>query len=248
MRRKGGVMEHGGTSAARTKGTLMGELQRWEPDAARSARTALEHLGTVRVHDRGDTLIMEGARSRYVLLLGGFAKVLTAERSGTAVLTDIRAAGDVVGETAAFCDEPRSATVVAAERLAVRRIGQDEWLHWVSRHPVAGLAISGSLAHRSRVATRRLTTFGRGPVIARLASAILDLGERYGERASGGLLVKPALTQGEWGELIGAGERRVHHALHELCTAGTLTLTRRQIVVHALAPLQEIAAQEEPPC
>ncbi|MET9293244.1 Crp/Fnr family transcriptional regulator [Streptomyces sp. NPDC003077] len=237
-----------GTARRWADGTLLGELARMEPDVAGAACTALRRAGTLRTHHRDEVMIMEGARSAYVLLLNGFAKVLTVDRSGMAALTDIRTAGDVVGEIAAFDDAPRTATVVAAERMVVRRIGQDEWLRWVQRDPAAGIAISRSLAYRSRVAARRLTEFRHGPVLVRLASAILDLGERYGEPVPGGFLVRPALTQAEWGQLIGARERRVHHALHQLSADGALTFARRRITVHSLATLRGIASWQGEPC
>ncbi|WP_050507396.1 MULTISPECIES: Crp/Fnr family transcriptional regulator [Streptomyces] len=224
-------------------GTLLAELRKLEPGAPGPVQQALMRAGTARVHARGEIMIMTGGADTFVLLLlDGFAKVATTERSGVTALMDIRAAGDVVGESAAFDGRPRSATVTAAQQMLVRRIAQDEWLRWVGHSPVAGLAVSRSLAHRSRTAVRRHTRFAHGPVIARLASAVLDLAEQYGAAVPDGLLVRPGLTQAEWGELIGAQERRVHHMLHELARLGVLTFGRRRIVVRSLSALREIAA------
>ncbi|MEU9253818.1 Crp/Fnr family transcriptional regulator [Streptomyces sp. NPDC048270] len=215
------------------------------PEAASAdrARSALMRAGTPRTYEAGEIMLLAGGTDTFVLvLLNGFAKVTTTDSRHAAVLVDIRAGGDVMGETAAFDSEPRSATATAVERMSVRRISQDEWLAWMNRHQAANLAISRSLAHRSRTAVRRRIQFTRGPVIARLSSAVLDLTEQYGARTPEGLSVRPGLTHAEWGELIGAGERRVQHALQELRTAKVVSYGRCRLTVHSLPALRRIAA------
>ncbi|MFE9023844.1 Crp/Fnr family transcriptional regulator [Streptomyces sp. NPDC007808] len=228
------------------RGTLLWELSGLagtDPASADHARSALLRAGTARSYEAGEIMLLEGATDTFVLvLLNGFTKVTTTDDQDTTALVDIRAAGDVMGETAAFDNEPRSATVRAAERVSVRRISQDEWLAWLARYQAAGLAVSRSLAHRSRTAVRRRTQFTRGPVIARLCRAVLDLTEQYGTRTPGGLSVRPGLTHAEWGEFIGARERRVQHALQELRAAQAVSYGRCRLTVHSVPTLRQIAA------
>lgn len=224
------------------EGTLLAELEKLEPPVAGNILGALERLGTARVYARGETMIMAGATDSFVLLLlDGFAKVKAVDASGAGVLVDIRAAGDVVGEVAAFDGGPRTATVTAAHQMYARRISRDDWLRWLTGDPAAELAVNRSLAHRSRIAVRRRTELLRGPVIARLARAVLDLGAQYGTPVSDGLLVRPGLAQPEWAELIGARERRVHHALHELSVAEAITYGRCRITVRSMPGLLRFA-------
>ncbi|CAL9413374.1 hypothetical protein SUDANB132_01694 [Streptomyces sp. enrichment culture] len=247
VRETGG--EHGWVTgrapAGYVRGTLLRELQ--GPDGAREgsagrAEAALLRAGTARTYEAGEIMLLEGAADTFVLvLLNGFAKVTTTDDDGVSSLVDIRAAGDVTGETAAFDNEPRSATVTAAERVSVRRVSQDEWLAWLARHRIAGTAVSRSLAHRSRTAVRRRTQFARGPVIARLCRAVLDLTEQYGVPTPEGVSVRPGLSQAEWGEFIGARERRVQHALRELRAAGAIGYGRRRLTVHSVPALRGIA-------
>ncbi|MER6131244.1 Crp/Fnr family transcriptional regulator [Streptomyces sp. NPDC001815] len=213
-----------------------------DPASADHARSALLRAGTARTYDAGEIMLLEGATDTFVLvLLNGFAKVTTTDDQGATALVDIRAAGDVMGETAAFDNEPRSATVTAAEPVSVRRISQDEWLGWLARQ-AAGMAVSRTLAHRSRTAVRRRTQFTRGPVIVRLCRAVLDLTEQYGARTTEGLSVRPGLTHAEWGEFIGARERRVQHALQELRAEGAVSYGRCRLTVHSVPALRRIAA------
>ncbi|MET9518315.1 Crp/Fnr family transcriptional regulator [Streptomyces sp. NPDC002994] len=216
-----------------------------EADAVCRARSALMRVGTAHTYKQGEIMLLAGATDRHVLLLlNGFAKVTTSDDLDATVLVDIRAGGDVVGETAAFDNEPRSATVTAAQQVSVRRISQDEWLRWMVRYQAAGLAVSRSLAHRSRTSVRRRTQFARGPVITRLCRAVLDLTGQYGKPTPQGLSVRPGLTHAEWGELIGARERRVQHALQELSAAHVVSYGRCRITVHSVSALREFAADQ----
>ncbi|MEV7138587.1 Crp/Fnr family transcriptional regulator [Streptomyces tauricus] len=230
--------------AAYPRGTLLWELNgaagTYSATADR-ARSALLRAGTARTYEAGEIMLLEGASDTFVLvLLNGFAKVTTTDDQGAAALVDIQAAGDVMGETAAFGNEPRAATVTAAERVRVRRISQEEWLGWLARQ-AAGMAFSRTLAHRSGTAVRRRTRFTRGPVLVRLCHAVLDLTEQYGARTPEGLSVRPGLTHAEWGEFIGARERRVQHALQELRAEGAVSYGRCRLTVHSLPALRSIA-------
>ncbi|MFJ8510912.1 Crp/Fnr family transcriptional regulator [Streptomyces avermitilis] len=78
-----------------------------DPVSAVHARSALLKAGTARTYEAGEIMLLEGAMDTFVLvLLNGFAKVTTTDDQGTTALVDIRAAGDAMGETAAFDNEP----------------------------------------------------------------------------------------------------------------------------------------------
>ncbi|MET9398123.1 Crp/Fnr family transcriptional regulator [Kitasatospora sp. NPDC002965] len=229
------------------EGTLLAELRRDGSPAALAAEQDILRLGTRRVHGHDETLILDQDHGRFVLLLlDGFAKATVEDTAGTPVLLDVRAYGDIVGEAAALDDRPRSATVSAAGPVTVRRISQPDWLHWLGTHPVAGIALSRCLVNRSRTATRRLVGLASEQVVNRLAHDLADLAQRYGSAGPRGITIRPRLTQVELGALIGAGERRVHHALHELADRGLLRLGRRSTVVLSLPGLLAVAAEGEP--
>ncbi|MFB6888844.1 Crp/Fnr family transcriptional regulator [Kitasatospora sp. NPDC056327] len=230
-------------------GTLLAELRRDGSPAALAAEQAVLRLGTRRAHDRGETLILGRDLGGFVLLLlSGFTKATVEDTGGTTALLDIRAYGDVVGETAALDGLPRSATVTAAGPVTVRRISQADWLHWLGTHPTAGIALCRCLVHRGRVTTRRLVGLASEPVVTRLAERLADLARRYGTPAPGGvgITVRPGLSQAELADLTGAGERRVHAALHELAALGLVRPGRRSTVVLSLPGLLAVAAGERP--
>ncbi|PVD01659.1 hypothetical protein DBP19_01525 [Streptomyces sp. CS090A] len=223
------------------EGTLLAEMA-----ATGVAANSLAKLGTLRAYGGGETMIMAGATDTFVLLLlDGFAKVTAVDATGADVLVDIRAAGDVVGELAAFDGAPRTATVTAAHQVHARRISQRDWIGWFTGAPDAELAVRRSLAYRSRVSVLRRLEFFQGPIAARLARAVLHLGTQYGERVAEGLLVRPGLTQPEWAELIGGKERSVQKALSRFSDARAVSRSRGRLIIRSECALAAFAVERE---
>ncbi|MEV1046409.1 Crp/Fnr family transcriptional regulator [Streptomyces sp. NPDC049916] len=220
-------------------GTLMAEMT-----VAGVAAHSLVTLGTPRAYGGGETMIMAGATDTFVLLLlDGFAKVTAVDATGVDVLVDIRAAGDVVGELAAFDGAPRTASVTAVHRVSARRISQREWIGWFTGARDAELAVHRSLAYRSRVSVFRRLELFQGPIAARLARAVMHLGAQYGEQVTEGLLVRPGLTQPEWAELIGGKERSVQKALSRFSEAGAVSRSRGRLIIRSESALAAFAAE-----
>ncbi|MFE7559127.1 Crp/Fnr family transcriptional regulator [Kitasatospora sp. NPDC057500] len=241
-------MRRAGADRDWPEGTLLAELRRDGSPAALAAEQAVLRLGTRRSHGHGETLILDRDLGGFVLLLmAGFAKATVEDTAGATALLDVRAYGDVVGEAAALDGRPRSATVTAAGPVTVRRISQPDWLHWLGAHAPAGIALSRCLVHRGRTTTRRLVGLASEPVQRRLARQLADLALRYGTAGPRGvgITVRPRLTQAELAALTGAGERRVHHALHELAGLGLIRLGRRSTTVLSLPGLLELAGEDE---
>ena len=69
-----------------------------------------------RAYNAGDRIIKQGeAGSEFFILLSGSAKVYRAEGASAETCVDNKYAGDCFGEQALLSDQPRSATVVAAD-------------------------------------------------------------------------------------------------------------------------------------
>ncbi|MGX1368767.1 CRP/FNR family cyclic AMP-dependent transcriptional regulator [Streptomyces canus] len=223
-------------------GTFLAELAHC-PDVVRT----LLSLGTPRSYDAGEHLLIEGMRETFVvLLLDGVTKVTATAENGNTALLAIRLGGDLVGEFAAFDNRPRSASVTAAGAVTARRIGQRDFLECLDGCPAAALAVSRMLVRKNRWSVRRRGDFGGCPVATRVARVLLDLVEDYGEPQQGGVLIGPRLTQAELAGLVGARERRVHHALGELAGQGVIQVGYGRTTVLSLPGLRRAALLTEP--
>jgi len=202
-------------------------------------------LGHQRWFTTGETLIHEGQADRSVfLLLSGRVKVVSTDTAGHPVLLAVRLEGDVVGELAALDEEPRSATVVAASRVAARLIGPSAFRAHLAADVEAAAAVHRSVVGKLREATRIRSDLGSATVVARLATILVQLGERHGVEVSQGRLLDLQLSQADLAALIGAGEKSVHRALALLRERGfVLTGGQRQLLLRNLDGLARFARE-----
>ncbi|MEU2561089.1 Crp/Fnr family transcriptional regulator [Streptomyces longispororuber] len=211
-----------------------------------TATADLLSASTPRTYDPHEILLAEGDTGTFVLLLlSGVAKVTTVAPGGETALLAVRLGGDLVGEFAAFDNQPRSATVTAASRVHTRRLSQRTFLRWLNDHPAVALAVGQSLVRKNRWSVRRRGDFSSCPVATRVARVLADLAEDYGQRGGDGALSIPGLTQAELAGLVGARERSVHEVLGALAAERVIDVGYRRVTVRSLPGLHE--ATELPP-
>jgi CRP-like cAMP-binding protein len=213
-----------------------------------ATRGELLGLGTERVFHRGEALMREGEQTTFtVLLTDGLVRVTARLHSEDDALLAIRIAGDIVGEMASTDNLPRSATVTAAVTVVGRRIGQSEFLGFLSTHPNAALAISRSVVGKLRWATQRRIDFGRAPVATRVARVLADLARNYGDRTPRGWLITQQLTQADIAALVGASTRPVERALRRLRDDGLVRTGYRSLLITDIVQLAERSGLEVDP-
>jgi CRP/FNR family transcriptional regulator, cyclic AMP receptor protein len=221
--------------------TLLGSL-------APATRDELLVLGTELVFHRGETLMREGERTTFAILLtDGLVRVTARLHSEDDALLAIRIGGDIVGEMASTDDLPRSATVTAAVTVVARRISQHAFLGFLRAHPNAALAINRSVVGKLRWATQRRIDFGRAPVATRVARVLADLARNYGERTPHGWLITQQLTQADIAALVGASTRPVERALRRLRDEGLVRTGYRSLLIIDIVRLAEESGIEVDP-
>ena len=78
-------------------------------------------------------------------------------------------------------------------------------------------------------------------VPGRVAKALLDLGERFGQSMPDGLHVTHDMTQEELAQLVGASRETVNKALADFASRGWLRLESRSVVLLDVERLQRRA-------
>lgn len=211
------------------------------------ARKALLVAGRQRVYERNELLIREGDRSRHVLLLvTGRVKVYTTAPSGYTAVLAIRGPGDIVGELACVDSQPRSATVVALERLNARFIERGAFEDFLTDHPGAERVLIQMVVSRLRAANKRRLEFAAYPVQQRLATVLSDLEQWYGRDCDGGRDIDLALSQLDLAGLVGASLEAVSKAVRSLSQDGVITTRRRHVTVLQLGALRDAAGSRLP--
>jgi CRP/FNR family cyclic AMP-dependent transcriptional regulator len=216
-------------------GTLLAGL----PDASRQP---FLDLGTKQQYgESGRVLIREGDEGAFAyLLLAGSVKVTGATDEGDALLA-VRVGGDVVGELSVLDDRPRLATITTAGPVISRVIGRGELLGLMSRDPALSLQLARGVSDKLRSATTRRIEFTGCAVAIRLARVLLDLAERYGQRAPAGCTIGVQLTHTELATLAGSAEPTVQRWLRQLKADGVVSTGYRSTTVLDMNALRQRA-------
>ncbi|MEV3986511.1 Crp/Fnr family transcriptional regulator [Nonomuraea sp. NPDC049758] len=201
---------------------------------------ALRAAGRPRRWDRGTTVITEGDAADWVLVLTqGRVKVSSHTSSGTEVVLAVRGPGALLGDMSAVDGSPRSATVTALE--PIQGIVVRDFSAFLAGHGRIAVLLLQLLVGRLRDADRKRVEYGAYDTTGRVATRLLELADRYGERTSTGVRVALPLSQDELAGWTGSSREAVSKALRTLRDRGLIETGRRRVVIHDVEGLRRRA-------
>ena len=225
-------------------GVALGELAHYREDwpagcflraLSSQALATFVESGRIQRFEREQQLIIEGDASTDVfLLLSACVKVTADLGGGRRALLAVRLGGDVVGELAATDGERRLATVTACGRepVVAAVLSRHDFEAAMRTYPEAARTLSTVITRKLRTATRRRIDYvGCRPEI-RLARALAELADDYGQNVAGrGIVIRVNLTQIELGTLVGVSEATAQRSLRELRKRKLIEVNGRRPIV-----------------
>ncbi len=204
-------------------------------------RAALINRGFWGEFAPGAVVQSEGEMPDHVLVIwSGLVKVVTGDHAGRPVLLALRGPGDIVGELASIDGSPRSASVVAINRLKALLVHVDHFRGFLSESPRASQVLQRVVAGRLRDSEehRRNASTATGQRLARL---LLELARSYGRSTSDGIVVSVHLSQADLGGFVGSSPRAVARQIERWRDQGVVATGRRQLIIQQSDVLRSIA-------
>jgi len=195
------------------------------------AETFRPHTSVVLL-PRGERLFDEGDLGDCLyLVIEGKVKLTRTAPDGRESLVSVHGPGDMFGELAMFDPTYRtsSATAITDARLAV--IAHDDLREVLSTRPAVSMLLLKALAQRLRRITEAHTNLIFTDVPGRVAKALLELSDKFGEPAEQGTLVAHDLTQEELAQLVGASRETVNKALADFASRGWIQLSAKSVLI-----------------
>jgi len=181
---------------------------------------------------KGHTLFKEGEEGdRLFVVLDGKLKLGKSSPDGRENLQEILGPGEMFGELSLFDPGPRTATATAITDAKLLMLPHEKVLNLITAQPEVSLELLRRLAQRLRDSRGEQSDLVFVDVPGRVAKAIIDLGERFGETKDDGLHVKHDLTQEELAQLVGASRETVNKALADFAARGWVSLEPRAVVI-----------------
>jgi CRP-like cAMP-binding protein len=210
-----------------TEDELRGLQQLEEPRQKVEAHTELTFEGQAR---QDCYVLLEGWAAGYKLLPDGKRQII-----------NFSIPGDFLG-LRSFLLRAADHSVVTLTEAWVSRFEQQRILEILENLPRVGTAILWALSREEAIVVEHLVDIGRRGAIERLAHLLLELGERLRIVGLGGDGGYPCpLTQEALADALGLTPIYVNRILRQLRERRLVSLNRRQLVVHDLAGLRELA-------
>lgn len=199
---------------------------------AEAAAGLAEAMKTVTLR-RGAVLFREGdTGDQLYVVVSGKVKLGRSGSGGRENLLAVLGPGQMFGELSVFDPGPRSTTATAVTPSELRVLEHGELMTWLENRPEVSRGLLAQLAGRLRRANDVVSDLVFSDVPGRVAKALLDLADRFGEPSDGvGLIVNHDLTQEELAQLVGASRETVNKALADFATRGWIRLEPRSVTI-----------------
>lgn len=157
------------------------------------------------------------------------------------------AAGELIGDLAAFDQGPRSATVTALGEVEATLLAGQRFRSFLATRPLATGLIMRQLSTRLRNADVERRALASESVLRRLAVRLVELAERTGRAGGNGTVVELPLPQHDLAAAIGATREAVAKALRVLRDQDVVRTAHRQVTVIDPQVLLLLAAGQQQP-
>lgn len=210
-----------------------------------SDRQALLSAGRRREWEAGDLLMRDGDRAdSAIVLLAGLAKIHKMTAEGQDVVLGLCGPGDLLGEISAVREAVRSASVTALEQINALVLPVPDLRGFLAQHPRAALALLDLALGRLYVADARRIEFSSSESLGRVASRLVELAERFGQRLdSGAIEVALPFAQDELASWSSSSRESTARALRTLRELGLIQTHRLHVTVLDLERLRAHAAR-----
>jgi CRP/FNR family transcriptional regulator len=187
---------------------------------------------TTRAVVRGHVVFEEGdPGDRLFIVLDGKTKISRAAADGRENLLAVLGPGEMFGELSLFDPGPRTATASAVTDSTLASLDHDDLRPLLLDQPGVAVQLLRALAQRLRRTNEAMADLVFSDVPGRVAKALLDLAERFGDEEGEGVRVRHDLTQEELAQLVGASRETVNKALSEFANRNWLRLDGRSVLL-----------------
>src|SRR3954469_24825491 len=187
---------------------------------------------TTRTVVRGHVVFSEGdTGDRLFIVLDGKVKISRSAADGRENLLTVLGRGEMFGELSLFAPGPRTATATAVTESTLASLDHDDLRPLLLEQPGVAVQLLRALAQRLRRTNEAMADLVFSDVPGRVAKALLDLSEKFGQPEAGGVRGRHDLTQEELAQLVGASRETVNKALSEFANRGWLRLEGRSVLL-----------------
>jgi CRP/FNR family cyclic AMP-dependent transcriptional regulator len=193
----------------------------WLSELDEGERALLRHAAVGHTFQTGATVFEPAATPASVYILEtGRVRIYRLSAGGEEATLGYVVPGEVFGELPGFGAFPRESFASAQGACRVWKLPVELFRNLVRTHPDLGVEVTGQIAERLKRVESRVESLILRDVRSRLAAALLELTEHFGNVDGEIWTLALTLSQAEMGTLIGASRQSVNTAMAALRQEG----------------------------
>ena len=173
------------------------------------------------------------------LIVEGRVRVVNYSVTGREVTFDEREKGEYFGELAALDGEPRSANVIALNKLNVACLSQEDFNRLLLEHPQVTLKILNGLAKIVRASNKRIMDLSTVGANNRVHAEILRLAIQ-GVRTDNTAIVSPFPIHNDIASRVSTTRETVNRVFSDLSRRGIVKRSKSNLVILDLIRLKKM--------
>ena len=162
----------------------------------------------------------------------GLVRVARTSRQGRELVLDLLGAGEMIGELGVLeASGTQTADAMAVEATTCVALGRGDLRALVRTTPELGLRLLATLVDHIRGKDEELAEVAFLDLPGRLAHKLLQLADRHGEPADGGVRIAIRVPQSELAAMVGSSRENVNRALGRFVTSGAVAVDHGSITI-----------------
>lgn len=205
---------------------LFSTLSAEEISAIKSVMISREfEMGEVIVHEEDESL------QTFFIIASGSVQVTVVTPEGKQAILATLKKGEFFGEMGILDGEPRSASVVAAQKCLLLMLYRNPFLDILERFPKLTIRMLVEMSRRLRHTNRQINTLSMMSVYGRVADVILQLARENGRKIGQMVVIDNRPTHQDIADMAGTSRETVSRILSQLQKKQCLSIDRKKMVI-----------------
>ncbi|MGC2063590.1 MAG: Crp/Fnr family transcriptional regulator [Thermodesulfovibrionales bacterium] len=188
-----------------------------------------------------ETIFSEGDPSEwFYIVTKGKIKITKLSQEGKEIILEIVQPIDYFGGIAVVRGFPYPANAVAMEDTEVVKLSRKHLLSLMDRFPNLMYCMAVNIGDRIKGSHETLKSIALEKVESRIASLLIKLSDKAGEKTADGVMITMKLTKQDIAEMVGTTVETSIRTMSKLTKAGLVTSKAGKIVIKDLDRLKSL--------
>ncbi len=208
------------------------------PADEKEIRTSLSNAR----YKRKQVIFSEGdAPEWFYIVRRGKVKITKLSTEGKEIILEIIGPNDFFGAVAVIRNFPYPANAVAMEETEIIKISRKNLMSFLDRFPSLMFFMASSIGERVKGSHEALKSIALEKVESRMASLLVKLADKAGEKTPEGLLINMKLTKQDLADMVGTTVETSIRTMSKFSKTGIVSYKTGKIVIRDIETLRSLA-------